>query len=456
MAFFQMANIKKTIYYLKRNGIRNTFYAVLERLEEKGAPYQYIMPDEETKRKQCLESFEFAPKFSILVPAYETKECYLRALVDSVLAQTYKNFELIIADAGKSNVVEQVITTYADNRIVYKRLAQNGGISENTNQAMQVATGDYIGLLDHDDFLTPDALYEMAKAIELGKKEGMEPAMLYSDEDKCDGDALRYFEPHKKYDFNMDLLLSNNYVCHFLVMKAALMKKLSFRKEYDGAQDYDITLRAVEMLYAEYGYAALGGQCIVHIPKILYHWRCHEDSTAANPESKRYAYEAGKRAVSDFLNRLGWSAKVTDSAHLGFYHVKEQRVFEQMGKVAAVGGKLLDKKRRIAGGPMVDGKRLFVGLKQQYSGYMHRAVLRQTVQCLDLRCIRVNPKFHSDFEKITGLKYEENPKDNMFFREKYELTEDEWQQKSSAFCKFVCHSAYRLVFLPDMQYRLRK
>ena len=345
MGRINKANLKKTIYYMKRNGIRRTWYAVLERLEErKRPPYVWTPPTdaELTVQREGWEREGLSAAFSILVPAYRTKPEYLRELVESLRCQTYPRWELILADATEDDSVERALreslepgvvdfggqrpdgprhdsaaafSGFTDRRIRYVRLPRNAGIAENTNQALPYATGDYIGLLDHDDILTPDALYEMTATIRRAEEKGVEPAFLYSDEDKCNGDRTEYFEPHWKEDFNFDLLLSNNYVCHFLVMKRELMQKLEFRSEYDGAQDFDLVLRAV---------AGLKGreEAILHIPKVLYHWRCHPGSTAENPESKRHAYEAGRRAVQDFADSQGWAAEAVDTAHVGFYALR--------------------------------------------------------------------------------------------------------------------------------------
>ena len=163
--------------------------------------------------------------FSILVPAYETDVRHFREMIDSVLAQTYEDWELIIADASPSDKLTQEMGYYKDGRIRYLRLEENRGISENTNAALAAAGGSYIGLLDHDDILEPDALYRMMEAIRRVVREtGTEPQMLYSDEDKGDGDMQRFYEPHRKEKFNLDLILSNNYICHFLVMKRELIQ----------------------------------------------------------------------------------------------------------------------------------------------------------------------------------------------------------------------------------------
>ena len=165
-----------------------------------------------------------------------------------MLDQTYGNFELILADASESDQVERVIKTYDDKRILYKRLKQNGGISTNTNQALMYATGDYAALLDHDDVLTRDALYEMASCIWNAENRNVELQLLYSDEDKCDENGTDFYEVHRKEKFNLDLILSNNYICHFMVMKRQMMQELQLRSVCDGAQDYDLVLRAVSLM----------------------------------------------------------------------------------------------------------------------------------------------------------------------------------------------------------------
>ena len=178
-----------------------------------------------------------------------------------------------------------------------------------------MATGEYIGLLDHDDLLELHALYEMR--LELEKHP--EADVLYSDEDKVTFDLQHYFEPHYKPDFNPDLLRSNNYICHFLVMKRELLEEIGgFRAEFDGAQDFDLVLRLTEK-----------AKKVVHIPKVLYHWRSHEASTAANPMSKLYAYEAGRRAVESHLERCGEEGIVTDTRFYGFYQTK-YKIYDKM------------------------------------------------------------------------------------------------------------------------------
>ena len=425
------------------------FYAVLERISAKEEQYRYQETERHILEEQKKYEFAFPCKFSIRVPAYETKETYLKELIDSVLSQTYGNFELIIADAGTSSKVERTVSAYSDKRIRYFRLKNNGGIAENTNEALKRACGDYIGLLDHDDFLTPDALFEMAKAIENKKKTGEEAGLLYSDEDKCDSGGERFFEPHRKTDFNLELLLSNNYICHFLVMKAELMKELTLRKDYDGAQDYDLILRAAGRLIREYGYLR-AGEKICHIPKILYHWRCHEASTAVNPQSKQYAYTAGEKAVGSFLEEMGWRGKVLPTEHLGFYTIITDDILSGWGKVAGIGGEVIDGRNRVKAGIYErNGNVLFRNLPVHFSGPMHRAALRQTAYALDLRCIRIAPDCVSLFERTTGMKYKETSRTSLFWWNRYQKNDEEWKNVSMAFGKAAAENGYRLVFDPD-------
>ena len=201
----------------------------------------------------------------------------------------------------------------ADARIKYECLTENQGIAGNTNAAIALADGDWIAFMDHDDLLAPDALFEMVKMIRQGfhdedglaatvyREDGNDYEMLYTDEDKVDMDGKTHFKPHLKPDFNIDLLRSNNYITHFLAVKRSLLDRVGgIRSDFDGAQDYDFILRCAEQAGA-----------IGHIPRILYHWRCHKESTSENPFSKQYAVDAGKRAIGEHLKRLGVDAVVT-------------------------------------------------------------------------------------------------------------------------------------------------
>lgn len=462
-----ISNLKKTLHYLKKNGIRQACYAIKERIETEGREnYTYEPLQEDCLQAQIQEARSMKVKFSILVPALNTKEEYLRAMIDSVLGQTYGNFELILADASKGDQVEKVVETYTDPRIRYRRLKQNTGISANTGQALMYATGDYAGLLDHDDVLTPDALFEMAACIEDYKKRQIELLLLYSDEDKCDQHEERYFEVNRKPDFNLDLIMTNNYICHFMVMKRQLMQELGFRSVCDGAQDYDIVLRCLgRILGRENGQAAEIEPRqpykkllpIAHIPKVLYHWRCHTQSTAENPASKQYAYDAGKRAVEDFLRLRGWRAQVCYLRHLGFYRIEYQPdLLAVREDVAVVGGKLLDRKNKITGGLYtIEGKPLYQGLHKEYSGYMHRASLQQEAEVIDIRCMKASRQAETILEELIGHPYLQHSETGRFdwrdcLKECGIFGEQDFVELSCRFCEKVRQMGYRIVWDPAM------
>lgn len=384
-------NFRKAFFYLKKNGVMNTVLATMERLA-KGLydDYTYTAPSFDVLKSQKETVWDEQTVFSVVVPVYKTPVDYYKQMIESLLAQTYPYFELILADASKEETLKEIAESYGDERIRYVELSDNAGISANTNEAIAHATGDYIALLDHDDFLTPDALYEMRMAAKDN------PVLIYSDEDKCDGDGERFYEPHFKLDFNLDLLLSNNYICHFSGIRTDVMKELLLRPEYDGAQDFDLMLRIA---------AKYDGSQIVHIGKVLYHWRCHTGSTAANPESKRYAYEAGKRAIEDFLQSKGWEATVSHTKHLGFYEVKyERKVWEIRSEVIAVGKPIYKNGKVVSGALDITGEPLYKGLRKGFSGYMHRASLWQQVEALDLDGATLSPQGEKLLEKCKGSK----------------------------------------------------
>lgn len=460
-AILKISNLRKTYYYLKKNGLKNAYYAALERMiSEKKEDYHYEEPSQENLEYQRKASKEYPYVFSILVPAYETNPTYLQEMIDSVCQQSYTGWELIIADASHSRQVKKVMDTYTDERIRYIRLADNKGISENTNAALDKATGDYIGLLDHDDVLTPDALYEMAKAIHESEKNGKTAWMLYSDEDKGNGELTTFYEPHRKPELNVDLLLSNNYICHFLVMKRELMQELRFRPQYDGAQDYDLVLRAMGRLVYENSVdkseinnsnaarSITGRHSVIHIPKVLYHWRCHTSSTAENPESKRYAYEAGKRALEDFLRARGWSGAVSHTKHLGFYHIHyEKGILAQRDEVGVVGARLLDHRGRIAGGIYdTNGHCPYEGLHKNFSGYMHRATLAQEAYAVDLRCMQIKEELIPLYKEVCG---ETNPPRITPNTTVSKENHTEIIRQSIKFCQKVREAGYSIVWLPE-------
>lgn len=251
------------------------------------------------------------PLISILVPVYQTPERWLRACLDSVLNQAYPKWELCIADdASPDPRIRELLTEYQrrDERIRVVFRDANGHISEASNSALTIARGDFVGLLDHDDELRPHALLEVAEAIT--KHPGL--GLLYSDEDKIDADGRR-FHPYFKPDWNPDLLLSQNYVCHFTVIRTTLVRNVGgFRKGFEGSQDHDLILRCARELES--------GQ-IHHVPKVLYHWRAIAGSTALERDSKDYAAAAGARAVAEHVRTIDPQARVEELPH-GHYRVR--------------------------------------------------------------------------------------------------------------------------------------
>ncbi len=311
-----METVRVAVDFWKENGLRALIVKSTHKLQgldndyDYGEWYSLTKPGEEELERQRKEVFPEKLKFSIVMPLYKTPERYLKEMLDSIVEQTYGNWELCLADGSpQGEDVSAVAGRYQkkDPRIRYRRLEGNGGISANTNAAIEMATGDFIILADHDDAMTRDALYECAKAIH----DHPRCQVLYSDEDKMDMDGGALFDPHFKPDFNPDLLCSVNYICHQFVVKRELVEQVGgLRKEFDGAQDYDFIFRCTEK-----------ADQIYHIPKVLYHWRCHQDSTASNPHSKMYAFEAGARAIMEHYKRLEVPAlRVEKGVDYGIYH----------------------------------------------------------------------------------------------------------------------------------------
>lgn len=257
-----------------------------------------------------LEQISTAPLISIVMATYNTPTTFLKAAIDSVLKQPYRKWELCIADDKSTNKETLSCLKHyeaADSRIKVIYRQRNGHISEATNSALTIVQGEFIAFMDHDDELHPSALTTLVKTI-LKKPDAK---FIYSDEDKIDEFGIRS-EPHFKSDFNYELLLTQNYICHLAVFKTDLVKKLGgLNSNYNGAQDHDFVLRAIEEIAPEQ---------IVHIPKVLYHWRIHSASTAASTEAKPYAIEAGREAVKDHLQRTALNAIVSPHPIIPFWH----------------------------------------------------------------------------------------------------------------------------------------
>ena len=382
LALFHWETVEVAWEYFQKHGLRALFKKSVHKIQNIQDDYDYnewykkvrITDEELAKQRESAADFALQPTFSIVIPVYATPEKFLRRMLDSIREQTYPKFEVCLVDATpyakiqhdptQGRTPQEVLAEYAaaDSRFRYATLTENLGIAENTNAAIRMATGDFIVLADHDDELEPQALYECVRAINAHP----DVQVLYSDEDKVDFEDIYYFEPHFKTDFNPDLLRSVNYICHLFVARRSLLdaiaetaadgRQIYERSAYDGAQDYDLILRATEKAQAmerarlvscanasadnavtnpQPSIAAaldpldqallrqgrFTSSNIIHIPMVLYHWRAHQASTAQHPEAKLYAFEAGARAVYDHCKRIGLPIeKVEQGITYGFYH----------------------------------------------------------------------------------------------------------------------------------------
>lgn len=297
----------------RREIIRKIYIKCFQKYSEEERIYRKWIKANEPNKKQLKEqkntTFKLQPKISIVVPVYNTPEKFFKELVKSLQKQTYSNWELCLADGSPEPIKYMQEYPKKDKRIKYKIIGENKGISGNTNEALTLATGDFIGLLDHDDLLPVFSLYEVVKTI----NENPDVEFIYSDEDKLESKKGPRYGVFFKPDFSPYTLNSANYICHFSIFKKELMDKLGgFRSEYDGSQDFDIVARASELT-----------NYIIHIPKVLYHWRAHRNSTAQNSDSKPYAFEVGKKVIKDHIKRsLDTDVQVTDGLTPGSYEIK--------------------------------------------------------------------------------------------------------------------------------------
>lgn len=318
--------LRKAMHFVirQRNRLKNcgSLRGVIAKLKYKKIERQAMerygtasFPEKGQRENERNAKFLRMVKFSILVPLYNTPETFLREMLDSVLFQTYENWELCLADGSDEEhdyvgkIVEEYAKGDAKHRLVYHKLTHNGGISENTNECLKLATGEYIGLFDHDDILHPSTLYEYVKAINEQNAD-----YIYCDETTFkSGDINRMLTMHFKPDYAVDNLRANNYICHFSVFKRELLEGTElFRSKFDGSQDHDMILRLTDR-----------AQNVVHVPKLLYYWRSHAGSTASSIDAKPYAVEAAKGAVADHLRRHGFT----------HFQITSTRAFETIFKI---------------------------------------------------------------------------------------------------------------------------
>lgn len=342
------APFRKAMHYLirQRNRLKNCgnlrgIWAKIKYKErEREAMERYgtaSFPNEERRRREEETVFPHMVKFSILVPLYNTPKEYLTAMLDSVIAQTYQNWELCLADGSDVGQADGSDVGHADGsdgghayvgeicreyqkadrercggreRIIYQKLERNEGISGNTNRCLALATGEYIGLFDHDDILHPSVLYEYAKAI---NEQGAD--YLYCDETTFkNNDINKMLTMHFKPDYAIDNLRANNYICHFSVFHRHLLDGSElFRTKYDGSQDHDMILRLTDK-----------AKKVVHVPKLMYYWRSHAGSVASGIQAKTYAVDAAKGAVADHLRNHGYT----------HFKITSTRAFETIFKIS--------------------------------------------------------------------------------------------------------------------------
>lgn len=300
------APMRKAMHFCIRNftrvknlgGVRGVLNKIDYKKREHEAMASYgtlSFPDDATRKLEEETVFPNMVKISILVPLFNTPKDFFREMIDSVLWQTYKNWELCLADGSTEGheYIKEMVDSINDSRIVYAKLEKNYGISGNTNECLKLATGEYIGLFDHDDILHPSVLFEYVKAI---NEKGAD--YLYCDETTFkSGNIDHMLTMHFKPDYAPDNLRANNYICHFSVFRRTLLDGTElFRTKFDGSQDHDMILRLTDK-----------AQCIVHVPRLMYYWRCHSGSVASNISAKEYAIKAAKGAVADHLRAHGYT-----------------------------------------------------------------------------------------------------------------------------------------------------
>ncbi len=326
------APFRKAMHYCIRQkdrlrncgNLRGVWAKIKYKERERAAMERYgtaSFPDEERRRQEQETVFPRMVKFSILVPLYNTPQEFLTAMLDSVINQTYGNWELCLADGSDDahDYVGQVCLEYqkedkgrtgGKERIVYKKLEKNEGIAGNTNRCLAMATGEYIGLFDHDDIIHPSVLYEYAKVIN-----EQEADYIYCDETTFkNNDINKMLTMHFKPDYAIDNLRANNYICHFSVFYGHLLDGNElFRTKFDGSQDHDMILRLTDK-----------AKKVVHVPKLMYYWRSHAGSVASGIQAKTYAVDAAKGAVADHLRKHGFE----------HFKITSTRAFETIFKIS--------------------------------------------------------------------------------------------------------------------------
>ncbi len=361
-----LQTLKRTYYLIKNEGIISFLKKLVKRLFQKRYTYKNIPLTNSTLEK--LEGFSNKPLISIIMPVYNVNPIWLDLAIKSVQNQWYTNWQLCIVDDCSSNAeTTAFLSKLNDPKITTKFLAHNSGISVASNEAIASAKGDYFIFLDHDDELTPNALYEVVKTINETNAD-----FIYSDEDSITT-SQSFTNPHFKSDFNPDLLLTHNYITHLACLKKELLERIGgFRSEFDGAQDHDLMLRATEV-----------AERIVHIPKVLYHWRILPSSTNTNPMAKPKAQINAFHVIEETLKRRKIDAKVFKMPHLPyFFHVK----------------------RAIKDNPLVSIVIPFKDQPQLLEMCLNSILEKTTYQNYEIICINNNSKLDGTYEVMEFYK----------------------------------------------------
>lgn len=426
---------RKGLGYLKRNGLKNTLRRVkLEQVKQSDQSYQQWIVENENWDVEAIKAeiatFEYQPVISILMPVYNVEEKWLAKCIESVQKQFYTHWELCMADDHSTDVtVRPLLEKYAaqDSRIKIVFRPENGHISKATNSALEIASGEFVALLDNDDELAPIALYEVAKRL----NENAELDLIYSDEDKIDMAGKR-FDPAFKPDWSPDLLLGTNYISHLGVYRRSIMEKIGgFRVGYEGSQDYDLVLRFTEQTTAER---------IAHIPQVLYYWRILPSSTAADQSTKSYAFDAGLKAVQDAIHRRGIKATVNHAAGNGLYDVDYHVLSEDLVSVIIPTRNGYDDVKRCIDSiiekttypnyeiVMADNGSDQPEMKELYAGYKKHLGERFVVESIDIpfNYSRIN----NLAAKVAKGKY------LLFLNNDTEVITPEWMTKMVSFAQF--------------------
>lgn len=296
--------IKKRLFN-SLNSIVIDFYDSQDHQKCEVDDYLNRASEEEIEQEDITLAYQ--PLISVVIPVYNTKHSYFIELMESIKNQIYENWEVCLADGNSNPEFKEFLQKFESKKVKIKLLNENLGISGNTNEAIKIASGEYIAFCDHDDTLSKSALLDVARTINAHD----DVDFIYTDEDKMSMDSSKFFQPNHKSDFNLNLLEVGNYINHLSVIRSDFLRTIGLLDEkYEGSQDYDLVLRIAE-----------NTDKIYHIKKIEYHWRCHEESVASNPESKLYAFDNAVKALKAHFSRIGEEVNIEKSEVFGSYKV---------------------------------------------------------------------------------------------------------------------------------------